>query len=105
MSVLSAVLLSLKKEEERLQRELSGITAAIAAFGKAYVNGKSARSLSAAGQPQIAAAQRARGAKARKTPKIVPMKSKRTLSATVEKKVAAAQKARWPKAKAAKKSA
>jgi hypothetical protein len=98
----------LKKEEERLQRELSGITAAIAAFGKAYVNGKSARSLSAAGQPQIAAAHRARGAKARKTRKIVPMKSKRTLSATVEKvekKVAAAQKARWPKVKAAKKSA
>ena len=105
MSVLNAVLLLLKKEEERLQRELSGITAAIAAFGKAYVNGKSARSLSAAGQPQIAAAQSARGVKARKTRKIVPMKSKRTPTATVEKKVAAAQKARWPKVKAAKKSA
>jgi hypothetical protein len=105
MSVWNAVLLLLKKEEERLQRELSGITAAIAAFGKAYVNGKSARSLSAAGQPQITAAQSAPGAKARKTRKIVPMKSKRTPSATVEKKVAAAQKARWPKVKAAKKSA
>jgi hypothetical protein len=105
MSVLNAVLLLLKKEEDRLQRELSGITAAIAAFGKAYVNGKSARSLSAAGRPPIAAAQSARGPKARKTRKIVSMKRKRTPSATIEKKVAAAQKSRWPKVKAAKKSA
>ena len=105
MSVLNAVLLLLKKEEERLQRELSGITAAVAAFGKAYVNGKSARSLSARGQPQIAAANGTRGAKARKTRKVVPMKNKPTLSATVEKKVAAAQKARWAKVRTAKKSA
>ena len=105
MSVLNAVLLLLKKEEERLQRELSGITAAIAAFGKAYVSGKNARSLSAAGQPQIATANRTRGEKARKTRKIVPMKSKRTQSATVEKKVTAAPNARWAKVKAAKKSA
>lgn len=105
MSVLNAVLLLLKKEEERLQRELSGITAAIAAFGKAYLNGKSTRSLSAAGQPQIATASSTRGAKARKTRKIVPMKSKRTQSATVEKKAAAAPKARWAKVKPAKKSA
>jgi hypothetical protein len=104
MSVLNAVLLLLKKEE-RLQRELSGITAAIAAFGKAYVNGKSARSLSTAGQPKIAAANRTRGAKARKTRKIVPMTDKRTLSATVEKKAAATQKTRWAKLKAAKKTA
>ena len=105
MSVLSAVLLLLKKEEERLQRELSGITAAIAAFGKAYVSGKSARSLSAAGQPQIATANRTRGARARKTRKVVPMESKATQSMSVEKKVTAAQKARWAKVKAAKKSA
>jgi len=105
MSVLSEVLLLLKKEEERLQRELSGITAAIAAFGKTYVNGKRPRSLSAAGRPRIAAAHRARWAKARKTRKIVPMKSKRTLSAAARKAVAAAQKARWAKLKAAKKSA
>lgn len=105
MSVLNTVLLLLKKEEERLQRELSGITAAIAAFGKAYVNGKSARSLSAAGEPQIVAPRRARGTKAQKTRKIVAMKSKPTLSPTAETKVAAAQKARWPKVKGAKKSA
>ena len=105
MSVLNEVLLLLKKEEERLQRELSGITAAIAAFGKAYVNGTRARSFSAAYRPQPATAPRDQGAKARKTQKLVAIKSKRTPSATVEKKVAAAQKARWPKVKAAKKSA
>ena len=105
MFVLNGVLLLLKKEEERLQRELSGITAAIAAFGKAYVNGTSVRSFSAADRPQLATAPGAQGAKARKTQKIVPMKRKPTPSATVEKKAAAVRKARSAKAKAAKKSA
>jgi len=105
MSVLNEVLLLLKKEEDRLQRELSGITAAIAAFGKTYVNGKGWRRLSVAGLPRIAAAHRTRLAKARKTGKIVPIKSKRTLSAAGRKKVAQAQKARWAKVKAAKRSA
>jgi hypothetical protein len=105
MSVLKDVLLLLKKEEGRLQRELSGLTAAIAAFSKTYVNGKSSRSLSPTGRPPIASAGRARWAKARKTRKIVPMKSKGTLSAAAEKKVAAAQKARWAKVKAVKRSA
>jgi hypothetical protein len=105
MSVLNEILLLLKKEEDRLQRELTGITAAIAAFGKTYVNGKGSRRLSAAGRPRITAAHRARWAKVRKTRKTVPIKSKRTLSAAVRKKVAAAQKARWAKVKAAKKSA
>jgi len=105
MSVLNEVLRLLKKEEERLNRELSGITAAIAAFGKTYVNGIGARRLSAGGRARIAAAQRARWAKARKTGKIIPIKSKRTRSAAVGTKVAISHKTRSPKAKAPKKSA
>ena len=105
MSVLNEVLLLLKKEEGRLHRELSGITAAIAAFGKAYVKSKSVRSLSPAGQPQIATANRTRGARARKTRKVVPMESKATQSMSVEKKVTAAEKTRLAKVKTAKKSA
>jgi hypothetical protein len=105
MSVLNEVLLLLKKEEEQLQRELSGITAAISAFGKTYVNGKSPRRISAAVRPRMAAAHSARGTKPRKTGKIVPMKSKRTLSAAAKKRVPAAQKAKWARIKAAKTSA
>ena len=104
MSVLNEVLVLLKKEEEQLQRELSGITAAISAFGKTYVNGKSPRRISAAGRPR-AAAHRARRTKPRKTRTIVPMKSERTLSAAARQKVTAAQKAKWARIKAAKTSA
>jgi hypothetical protein len=104
MSVLDAVLRLLKKEEQQLNRELSAITAAVAAFGKTYVNGTSARSLPAGRRARNAAAQRAR-AKPRKTPKVIPMTSKRTLSTVAGKKAAATQKARSAKIKAAKKSA
>jgi len=105
MSMLKAVLRVLKKEEEQLNRELAGITAAIAAFGKTYANGKSARNLSVAGRARIAAAQKARWAKARKAQKIVSI-SQRKKSATTGKKVTAAPKVRWAKkAKTAKKSA
>ena len=105
MSVLNAVLRLLKKEEERLDRELSGITAAISVFGKTYMNGRSARSSSTGDRARIAAAHRARLGEARKTRKVVPIKSKRTVSTAGTKKVAAAQKARSAKMKATKKSA
>lgn len=106
MSVLNAVLRLLKKEEEQLNRELTAITAAVAAFGKTYVNGTSARSLSAGGRTPIGAPQKAQRAKARKTSKvIIPMNSERTPSTTARKKVGAAQKPRSAKTKAAKKSA
>lgn len=104
MSVVDAVLRLLKKEEGRLDRELSGITAAIAAFGKTYVNGENAQRLSTR-RARIAAAPKARSAKGRKTGKVIPIKSSRTLSTAAGKKVTPAQKARSAKVKAAKKSA
>ena len=109
MANLTGVVRLLKKEQDRLTRELRGITAALAAFGKVYSNGSGPRKLSASARARIAAAQRARWAKARKNAgsraKVVPIKSKRKLSAAARKKIAAAQRARWAKVKAAKKTA
>ena len=104
MSVLNAVLRLLKKEEERLNRELTGISAAITVFGQTYMNGSSARRLPGGGRTRIAAS-RARSANARKARKVVSIKSKRTPSAVAGKKAAAVQKPRSAKGKATKKSA
>jgi hypothetical protein len=103
MSNLAGVVRLLKKEQDRLTKELRGIGAALAAFAKAY--GKGTRRLSAAARARIAAAQRARWAKARATTKVVPIRGKRTLSAAARRKIAAAQRARWAKVKAGKKTA
>jgi hypothetical protein len=99
MSNLAGVVELLKKEQDRLTRELRGITAALAAFGRTY----GTRKLSVAARARIAAAQRARWANARQTAakKTAP---KRVMSAAARRKIAAAQRARWAKVKAAKKT-
>lgn len=108
MSNLAGVVRLLKKEQDRLTKELRGIGAALAAFGNAYGKGTGTRRLSASARARIAAAQRARWAKVRETKgsqaKVVPLRGKRTLSAAARKKIAAAQRARWAKVKAAKKT-
>ena len=105
MDTLTGVVRLLKKEQDRLTRELRGIGAALAAFGKSYGKGTSTRRLSAAARARIAAAQRARWAKVREKAKVVPIRGKRMLSAAARKKIAAAQRARWAKVKAEKKAA
>jgi hypothetical protein len=109
MSNLAGVVRLLKKEQDRLTKELRGIGAALAAFGAAYVKGTGARKLSKSARARMAAAQRARWAKVRakagKSDKIVPIQGKRTLSVAARRKIAAAQRARWAKVKAAKKTA
>jgi hypothetical protein len=105
MSVLNLVVRLLKKEEERLDRELLGITAAISAFGKTYVNGRRTAIRSTADRVRISDRQRAHSANTRKTRKVVSIKSKRTTSAVAGKKAAASQRIRSAKVKAAKKSA
>jgi hypothetical protein len=108
MSNLAGVVRLLKKEQDRLTKELHGITAALAAFGQAYVNGTGNRKLSAAARARIAVAQRARWARVRENSgahnKAVPARGKRTLSAAPRRKIAAAQRARWALVKSAKKS-
>jgi hypothetical protein len=109
MANLAGVVQLLKKEQDRLTKELHGVGAALAAFGKTYGKQTGTRgTLSAAGRARIGAAQRARWAKLRagsgQTPKVVTMPKKRTMSAAARKKIAAAQRARWAKVKAGKKS-
>ena len=108
MSNLAGVVRLLKKEQGRLTKELRGIGAALAAFGKTYSKGTTTRILSTSARARIVAAQRARWAKVRakagKSDKVVPIR-KRTLSAAARRKIAAAQRARWARIKAAKKKA
>jgi ABC-type hemin transport system substrate-binding protein len=63
MNDLTGVVRLLKKEQHRLTRELRGIGAALAAFGKAYGKRAGARKLSASARARMAAAQKARWAK------------------------------------------
>lgn len=71
MADLSRIVGQLKKERDRIQQQLSGLNAALAAFAGAY-GGKSApaqkrkrRPLSAKGRAAIRRAQKARWAKVR----------------------------------------
>jgi hypothetical protein len=109
MTNMNGIVTMLKKEHDRLSKEIKGITAALAAFGAAYGQQGVTRSrMSAAGRARIAAAQRARWAKVKakgKSPNVVTMPKKRTLSAAARKKIAAAQRARWAKVRAGNKSA
>jgi hypothetical protein len=66
------VVQQLEHERTRLQTELHKVSAALKAFGRAYLGGTKAgqplgkrRTISAAGRKRIAAAQRARWAKVR----------------------------------------
>jgi hypothetical protein len=106
MTDLTGVVRLLKKEQDRLTKQLQGIGIALAAFGKTYVKQIAPRKLSAAGRARIAAAQRARWAKVKVSSKgkVVATPKKRTLSAAARRKIAAAQRTRWAKVKAAKKS-
>jgi len=107
--VLPGVVRLLKKEQDRLTKELHAISAALAAFGKTYAGGTRTTRLSASARARIAAAQRARWAKVRESAgesaKVVPIRGKRKLSAAARRKIAAAQRARWAKVKASKKTA
>jgi len=67
-NLVFSVVNQLQQERDRLEKELQRITAALSAFGKAYRRGGSSgrkHKISAEGRKRIAAAQRARWAKAR----------------------------------------
>jgi hypothetical protein len=99
----------LKKEQDRLTKELRGIGAALSAFGKAYGRETGNHKVSAPARARMAAAQKARWAKAREDGgtqnKVASKVPKRAMSAAARKKIAAAQRARWAKVKAGKKTA
>jgi len=69
-TLIQNVVRQLERERIRLQTELHRVSAALTAFGSAYLSGRGAgkkkrRTMSAAGRRRIAAAQRARWAKLR----------------------------------------
>ena len=63
MTKLAAVVQQLKKEHDRLSRQLKGVAGVLAAFGAADGKSTGRRKISAVGRARIAAAQRARWAK------------------------------------------
>jgi hypothetical protein len=99
----------LKRERERLMKEVQGVSAALAAFGAAYgKTGEVKATMSPAARAKIGAAQKARSAKAKNggenRDQTASSPTKRVISAASRKKMAAAQKARWAKVKGEKKS-
>ena len=100
MTTLPLVLRHLQQERDRLSTELQRLDAAISALSGRAVT--ITRRLSAAGRARIAAAQRARWARA-KGRKIVSIASPRSsMSPAARKRIAAAQKARWARWRAKK---
>ena len=72
MANLSSLVKQLKQERDRVERQLSGLNAALTAFANVYGGGKPSRKrrkMSAKSRAKIAAAQRARWAKYRKSAK------------------------------------
>lgn len=95
MASVSGIVKQIKKERDRVEREL-GLNAALSAFVGAYKGSKPTggrRTMSAAARRKISSAQKARWAKQKAKPR-------RTISAAGRRKIAAAQRARWAKAKA-----
>jgi hypothetical protein len=112
MTNLSGIVKQLKMERNRLEQQLSGLHAALAAFAGVYTNialPKPRRKISAKGRARIAAAQRARWAKVNGQKVVAIAKGskpgKRTMSVSARRKIAAAQRARWPRVKREKKAA
>ena len=72
MANLSSMMKQLKKERDRVEKQLTGLNAALRAFANVYGGGKPTRKrrkMSARSRAKIAAAQRRRWAKYRKSAK------------------------------------
>jgi hypothetical protein len=85
---LSGIVKQLKKERDRVQHQLSGLNAALAAFAGVYrgsAGTKPRRKMSAKGRARIAAAQKERWARIKEHPKS-PKPGKRTMSASARRK-------------------
>jgi hypothetical protein len=72
MANVSSIIAQLKQERDRVEKQLSGLNAALRAFANIYSGGKpirKRRKMSATSRAKIAAAQRRRWAKYRKSAK------------------------------------
>lgn len=96
MGTVENIMEQLKKERDRVERQLSGLNAALTAFASVYSGANPKGTMSVATRKRIAAAQRARWAKQKGD----SQPPKRTISAASRKKMAAAQRARWARIRA-----
>jgi|SRR4029077_11738906 len=97
MANITSVLNQLERERTRLASQLQRLNNAISALNGPRGNQTRRVAISAAGRARIAAAQRARWAKAKGGKVVVISARKRTVSPAARRKIAAAQKARWAK--------
>ena len=73
MAKVSSIVKQLKRERDRVERQLTGVNAALTAFVNVYSDerpSRKRRKMSAAAREKIAAAQRKRWAKVRKSKKL-----------------------------------
>jgi hypothetical protein len=97
MTNLTSVLNQLQQERRRLATRLEQLTNAVSALTGLNSN-RRGRTISAAGRARIAAAQRARWAKAKgKVVSIASARKRPKMSAAAIARIRAAQKARWAK--------
>jgi hypothetical protein len=96
MTNLTSVFTQLEQERTRLSSQLESVDNALSALN---VKGTSRRGrrISAAGRARIAAAQRARWAKAKGKVAPITTRKKRKLSGAAIARIRAAQEARWAK--------
>jgi hypothetical protein len=101
MASVSGIVKQIRKEKDRVERELSGLNAALSAFIGTYKGTKPTgkqRTMSASARRKISLAQKARWAKQKAKPR-------RTMSVAGRKRIAAAQRVRWAKVRAQQKKA
>jgi hypothetical protein len=102
MGNMTGIVKELKKERDRVERQLSGLNAALSAFVGVY-GGKAKQvrpTLSAAARRKISVAQKARWAKVKSSSQTAT--PKRIVSVAARMKMAVAQRARWAKIRAKK---
>jgi hypothetical protein len=97
MANITSVLNQLEQERTRLASQLQRLNNAISALNGPRGNQTRRGAISAAGRARIAAAQRARWAKAKGKKVISIARARRKMSAAAIARIRAAQKARWAK--------
>jgi len=103
MPNFTSVLKTLEQERTRLTSQLENLNSALSALN-GTTNSGTRRTISASGRAGIAAAQRARWAKAKGQNVVsITTRKRRKLSATARAHIRAAQKTRWAKWRKAKK--
>jgi hypothetical protein len=104
--ILTAAIAGFEAQKSKIDLQIVELRAMLNGYAtpaeKATAIGRPKRKMSAAGRRRIAAAQRARWAKAKQEPAPAP---KRRISAAGKKAIIAATKKRWAKYRAAKRAA